>query len=334
MKPTIYDVAQAAGVSIATVSKVINGTGRISDKTRKHVRKVMEELKYQPSMVASALTGKNTYTIGLTLPDLANPFFAEIARAVEDRGHESGFNFFICSTDNDPAKEEKYFSLLMKKRVDGVIIASRTHNTAFLKKMIQMNIPIAMIARELPALAVDTVMVDDFLGGYQAGSHLIELGHRRIAVVAEDLNEMSSRERLRGCRQAMLDAGIEPDERLVTVGGFTLESGKEAMRRLLLLDAARPTAVFACNDVLAIGAIQAARERGLHVPTMLSVIGFDNTILATIIDPPLTTIAQPMQEIGRRVVDLIIQEMRGEKTQKQRVLLLPELVVRGSTGPV
>ncbi|MBE1442328.1 MULTISPECIES: LacI family DNA-binding transcriptional regulator [unclassified Paenibacillus] len=331
MKPTIYDVAEAAGVSIATVSKVINGTGRISDKTRKHVTNVMEELKYQPSMVASALTGKSTFTVGLTLPDLANPFFAEIARAVEDRGHEYGFNVFICSTDNDPDREIKYFSLLTQKRVDGVIVATRTQKDLFLKKLIQQNVPIALITGEMPTLAVDTVMVDDFLGGYQAGTHLVEQGHRRIAILAEDVNTMSNRERIRGCKQAMTSAGLEVDERLVASGDFTVSGGKEAMLRLLDMEEP-PTAVFACNDLLAIGAIQGARERGLQLPQQLSVVGFDNTILATIIDPPLTTVAQPIQEIGRQAMDLLVQEIKGEKSMKQRVVLMPELVVRGSTA--
>ncbi|WP_282940026.1 LacI family DNA-binding transcriptional regulator [Paenibacillus sp. RC67] len=331
MKPTIYDVAEAAGVSIATVSKVINGTGRISDKTRKHVTSIMDALKYQPSMVASALTGKSTFTVGLTLPDLANPFFAEIARAVEDRGQEYGFNVFICSTDNDPDREIKYFSLLTQKRVDGVIVATRTEKDMFLKKLIQQNVPIALITGEMPTLAVDTVMVDDFLGGYQAGSHLVEQGHRRIAILAEDVNTMSNRERIRGCKQAMTAAGIEVDERLVTSGDFTVSGGKEAMCRLLDMEEP-PTAVFACNDLLAIGAIQGARERGLQLPQQLSVVGFDNTILATIIDPPLTTVAQPIQEIGRQAMDLLVQEIKGQKSMKQRVVLMPELVVRGSTA--
>jgi DNA-binding LacI/PurR family transcriptional regulator len=331
MKPTIYDVAQAAGVSIATVSKVINETGRISDKTRKHVFSVMEQLNYQPSMVASALTGKSTYTIGLTLPDLANPFFAEIARSVEDRGHEYGFSVFICSTDNDPDKEVKYLSLLTQKRVDGIISATRIQNDQFLRKLIQQNIPIALITGEMPTLAVDTVMVDDNLGGFQAGNHLVELGHERIAILVEDMDNMSNRERIRGCKQAIANAGIHFEEQLITTGGFTVESGQTAMKQLLLLEN-RPTAVFACNDLLAIGAIRAAREAGMQLPDDLSVVGFDNTILATLIDPPLTTIAQPIQEIGRRAVDLLVQEIKGEKVHKQRVVLMPELLLRKSTA--
>jgi len=333
MKRTIYDVADAAGVSIATVSKVINGTGRISDKTRKHVIAVMERLEYKPSMVASALTGKSTYTIGLTLPDLANPYFAEIARAVEDRGHELGFSLFICSTDNDPEKEESYFSLLTQKRVDGIIVATRTSNELFIKQLVQRKLPIVLISGELPSLALDTVMVDDYLGGYQAGSHLAELGHRRIAVLAEDMDHISNRERIRGCVQAMSDAGIVQDESLIRVGGFTLDSGRTAAAALLDV-AEPPTALFACNDVLAIAGIQAARERGLKVPDQLSVVGFDNTILAAMIDPSLTTVAQPIQEIGKQAVDLLIQEIRGEKSVKRRAVLLPELIVRHSAAAI
>ncbi|TDG00571.1 LacI family DNA-binding transcriptional regulator [Paenibacillus piri] len=331
MKRTIYDVADAAGVSIATVSKVINGTGRISDKTRKHVIAVMDRLQYKPSMVASALTGKSTYTIGLTLPDLANPYFAEIARAVEDRGHEYGFSLFICSTDNDPEKEDRYFSLLTQKRVDGIIVATRTTKELFLKQLVQRKIPIALIAGEMPSLALDAVMVDDYLGGYQAGSHLVELGHRRIAILAEDMEHVSNRERIRGCVQAMQDAGIANDEALTRVGGFSLDTGRAAATGLLT-GPEPPTALFACNDLLAIAGIQAAREQGLQVPADLSVVGFDNTILATMIDPSLTTVAQPTQEIGRQAVDLLVQEIRGEKTGKQRAVLLPELIVRQSTA--
>ncbi|MCR8633309.1 LacI family DNA-binding transcriptional regulator [Paenibacillus radicis (ex Xue et al. 2023)] len=333
MKRTIYDVADAAGVSIATVSKVINGTGRISDKTRKHVVAVMDRLQYKPSMVASALTGKSTYTIGLTIPDLANPYFAEIARAVEDRGHEHGFNLFICSTDNDPEKEDRYFSLLTQKRVDGIIVATRTSKELFLKQLVQKKVPIVLIAGEMPALALDTVMVDDYLGGYQAGSHLVELGHRRIAILAEDLDHISNQERIRGCLQAMRDHGVAIDDSLVQVGGFTLDSGRTAATSLLN-GSEPPTALFACNDLLAIASIQAAREQGLKVPDHLSVVGFDNTILATMIDPSLTTVAQPIQEIGRQAVDLLIQEIRNEKSIKQRAVLLPELIIRQSSAAI
>jgi len=329
MKPTIYDVAREAGVSIATVSKVINGTGRISDATRKRVLEVMKKLDYQPSVVASALTGKSTYTIGLLIPDLANPFFAEIARSVEDRCHEHGFNLVICSTDNNPEKEAQYISLLKQKRVDGIIVATGINDEALLKNLVKQKIPLALIARDMPALAVDTVLVDDFLGGYLATNHLTGLGHKRIAIIVENLNLMSSKERIRGYRYALEEAKLPYDEDLVLVSDFTVEGGKHCAKQVLQREQP-PTAIFACNDLLAIGVMQAAYELGLRIPQDLSVVGFDNTILATIVDPQLTTVAQPIQDMGRQVVDLLIQEIKGEKTVRQRVVLLPELVVRGS----
>ncbi|ALS27647.1 transcriptional regulator [Paenibacillus sp. 32O-W] len=333
MKPTIYDVARAAGVSTATVSKVINGTGRISDKTRKRVTEIMEELRYQPSMVAAALTRRSTSTVGLMLPDLANPYFAEIARAVEDRGHEFGFSLLICSTDNDPSKEEKYLSLMVQKCVDGIMIATSTGQDGLLRELAEQRMPIVAISRELPSLPVDTVMVDDFMGGYMAGKHLVGLGHRRIGIIAEKLGASSSPERIRGCRQAMAEAGIEADDSLIAEASYTVDGGRKAAARLLG-GGEPPTALFACNDVLAIGALQAAFERGLQVPEQLSVVGFDNTMLATITAPPLTTVSQPIQDIGRRAFDALLQEIRGEKRTKQRLVLLPELVVRRSTAPV
>jgi len=333
MKKTIYDVAEKAGVSIATVSKVINNTGRISEKTRKKVWSIMEELDYQPSAVASALSGKSTFTIGLTLPDLANPYFAEIARAIEDQGRKYGFNVFMCSTDNDAHKEEEYYQLFMKKRVDGIIMVSRDKQNVIVKKILSEKVPLVMIAREFFSAPVTSVMVDDYYGGMQAGQHLLQQGHKRIAVIVENLTELGSKERLRGCSDATKEAEAELKPSYILEGGYTLDSGKAAMKELLELKK-RPTAVFACNDVLAIGAIQAVRESGLRVPEDVSIVGYDNTILATIVDPPLTTVAQPMQEIGERSVALLVEQIQSKESVRQRVVLMPDLVIRHSTRSI
>jgi DNA-binding LacI/PurR family transcriptional regulator len=330
MKPTIYDVAAKAGVSIATVSKVINNTGRIGDKTKKNVLKVMEEIKYQPSVVASALTGKHTNTIGLLIPDIANSFFAEMARSIEDRGHELGFSVVMCNTDNEPEKEAQYLKWLQRKSVDGIILGTGIQNDVTLNELIEQKIPTALIARDMPSLSVDTVLVDDFVGGYKATSHLISLGHQDIAFIVGNLNNLSEKERLRGYKQALQEAEVKVDEKNIVSGNLSIEDAKGTMKDLLK-SAKRPTAVFALNDLLAIGAIQGAKECGLSIPDDLSVVGFDNTILATINDPPLTTIAQPIQDMGRQVIDLLIQEIEGKKAAKRRVVLLPELVVRKTT---
>lgn len=328
MKKTIYDVAREANVSIATVSKVINNTGRIGEKTRQRVLQVMKELDYQPSLVASALTGKSTYSIGLLIPDLANPFFAELARSIEDRGHELGYSIVMCSTDYRPEKESKYISLLKQKSVDGFILASGFQNDAVIRDLLNLKIPIAVLARDVSTVSVDTVTVDDFIGGYNATQHLLDLGHQQIGAIQLDLEV--GRERTRGYRHALQENGLEYNGKYVLFGPSSVEGGKQ-MGLKMLQAAERPTAIFAGNDLVAIGIIQAARELGLSIPDDVSVVGYDNTILAAISNPPLTTVAQPFHDMGRQVMDLLIEEIKGEKKGKKRVVMLPELCVREST---
>jgi DNA-binding LacI/PurR family transcriptional regulator len=330
MKPTIYDVAKKAGVSISTVSRVINNTGRIGEKTRKKVLNVIEELKYQPSVVASALTGKRTNTIGLIIPDVANPFFAEMSRSIEDHGRDLGFNVLMCNTDNNADTEEMYLSLLKQKSVDGIIIGTTTQNHNVLKELLQEQFPIALIAQDIPQLMIDVVTVDDFLGGYMATSHLVSLGHKKIAIMLSTYKRTSEKYRLQAYRQVLEENGLEYNEEFVVYADYKRGSGKRVATEVLQ-SPNKPTAIFAGNDFLAIEIYQAAKELGLKIPKDLSVIGFDNTILASIVDPPLTTIAQPIQEMGRQVMNLLVQEIEGKKNTKQRVVLLPELIIRGST---
>lgn len=334
MKPTIYDIARIAGVSTATVSKVFNNTGRISDRTKQRIMKISEELNYQPNVMASALTGKKTYTIGLLIPDLVNPFFAELSRSIEDHAHELGYNLMICNTDNDMTKELKYIRVLQQKQVDGIIAATGVRNDAILKELVSKRMPITLVARETSVLSAGTVLVDDYTGAYNAISYLHGIGHKRIGVIAENLEVSSSRERVRGYRQAIENAGLIYDDSLVKVSDSSVEGGKIA-GGALLQESKRPTAIFACNELLAIGAMQAARERKIAIPEQLSIIAFDNTILATVTDPPLTTVAQPIKEMGEQVVKLITRDLTDLIVTRaaQRVVLLPELIIRGSTSP-
>lgn len=332
MKVTIYDVAREANVSIATVSKVINNTGRIGEKTKRKVEEVMKRLDYQPNMMASALMGKQTKTIGLLIPDLANPFFSELARSIEDRAHEFGYNLVICSTDYLPEKENKYLNLLKRKNVDGFILASGFENLEKVEEMVKEKVPVAIVARDFPMFSINTVALDDFMGGYLAASHLIKLGHQKIAVIARDV--WSNRERLRGFKQALEEKNIEFMSNFEYIDGPShVEPGKKMALKYLTVDDV-PTAIFACNDLLAIGAIQAVKELGKSVPDDVSIMGFDNTLIATIVEPPLTTIAQPIQNMGKEVLDLIISMINGEKKEVMRLTLLPSLVERNSTAPL
>ncbi|GAX89648.1 LacI family DNA-binding transcriptional regulator [Effusibacillus lacus] len=328
MKPTIYDVAKGAGVSIATVSKVINNL-HVGKKSKEKVLKVMKELNYKPSVLASALAGKPTSTIGFLLPDLANPFVAEMARRVEDRAHERGFNLVICSTDFDSEKEALYVSLLRQKSVDGFILAGSFKNVEVIKELLEEHVPVVLLTESYPSLSVSSVKVDDFIGGYEVASHLISLGHEKIAVIAEDAN--SSQERIRGYKQALQDKGLAIYEDMIV----TSDSSSEDAERVAgeLLDASDPpTAIFAANDKLAICVLHAARERKLSIPDDLSVVGFDNSVLSKSTDPSLTTVGQPIQDMCSQVVDFLIEEIEGKSTTKQRLVMLPQLIIRKSTG--
>ncbi|MCL7745654.1 LacI family DNA-binding transcriptional regulator [Halalkalibacter alkaliphilus] len=329
MQPTIYDVAKKAGVSIATVSKVINNNGRIGKETRKKVLKIMEELNYQPSVLASALTGKRTETIGVLIPDLTNPFFAEITASMEERAHERGFSVVICSTKDSEEKEAKYISLLLRKKVDGCILASRFKQVGLIENMVKQGIPVALTSQDIPALNLNTVSVDDYKGGYKATAYLGSLGHKKIAMIAEK-NVRSSHERIKGYVDAMIEMDLPFDDTLIREVEPTVTGGEQATEELLSLKEP-PTAIFAGNEILAIGVSRAARSFQLDIPNDFSVIGFDNTLLATICDPPLTTIAQPIEQIGKQIVDILISEINGELGNKQRIMLPPELVIRKST---
>ncbi|HWO97081.1 MAG TPA: LacI family DNA-binding transcriptional regulator [Bacillus sp. (in: firmicutes)] len=330
MTVTMNDVARQAGVSTATVSKVINNKGKISDKTKKKVNQVVKNLSYQPNLVASALKGKGTFTIALLIPHMDNPIYAQYLKHIEERGQELGFSIVMCSTDNDPDKEAKHVAVLKKKKVDGFIIASKFNNKTVLNQLVNENIPVALVAHERPELLIDSITVDDYLGGYQVTEHLLSLGHRKIGVIGEEA--ISCTERIRGYQQALEDKGIEFDESLVLMcDGTGTFQGAEVQAGKLLDRKQRPTAIFGCNDVLAVGAMQAAKARGLILPDELSVIGFDNTLICEIVNPQLSSIAMPIKEMGRRVIDLLIAEIEHDHRVKQRVLLSPKLIIRSST---
>ncbi|MDX6154183.1 LacI family DNA-binding transcriptional regulator [Marinococcus sp. PL1-022] len=333
MRTTIYDIAERAEVSIATVSKVINNKGKIGEKTKQRVLAIMDELDYQPSTVASALTGKQTNTIGLLVPDIANSFFAELARSVEDTGHAGGFNVVICNTDNNPEKEIQYLWWLNQKRVDGIILGTGIQNTKALQDFMKQNIPLALVARDASAIDVDTVLVDDHRGGYEATKHLLQAGHTRIAFVVGEMNNSSDTERLKGFYEAYDEYGVSREEAVLVKDNHSIDDAKKSMLEALQNDPGI-TAVFALNDFLAIGCIQAGKEAGRQVPEDLSVVGFDDTFIATLSDPPLTTVAQPILEMGRLVTQMLVDRIGGKNETTRTVILNPELHVRKTTAGI
>ena len=328
MKPTIYDVAEKAGVSIATVSKVVNNSGRISEKTRNKVNEIMRELDYQPSSVAAALTGKQTYTIGVLVPDISNAFFAEVGRALENNAREMGYAIIMCSTDYQVEREKEYLDLLLKKQVDGIIIATEPEDWKVYKNLQSKNIPHLMFSIDNLGFSSHVVTTDDVRGGYLAGRYLLDKGHSDIAIIAE-LNRASGRMRLEGFKQSLANEGILLKEEWAVHAMSTIDDAKTAAKKIFSLKD-RPSAVFASTDLIAAILINEARKVNIRIPQDLSIVGFDNTIFAELADPGLTTIAQPKEELARYAIDQLLKLMKDPKMPQQRIMLSPMLVERNS----
>lgn len=330
---TIYDVARLAGVSSATVSRVLNHHATVKPATRERVMRAIRELDYQVNLLASALNTGQTRTIGLILPDIANPFFAEIARGVEESAAENGFNIVMCNTHEQVEREASYVQVLRQKHVDGIIFTSAYLDDRNIVALHNSGFPLVLVSREVEELAVDSIRTDDFAGGYQATRHLIALGHTRIALLAGPLRTKPSLDRKKGYEAALERADLPLDPALTFSGEFNLESGVAMAEQLL--GAGTPfTAIVAGNDLIAAGAIKVLRRRGIKVPEDVSVIGYDGTALAEMMEPELTTVAQQMHEMGRQATDLLLSRIQGIRTNGPvQVVLPPRLVVGGSTAP-
>jgi len=332
-RPTIYDVARLAGVSTATVSRALNATGQISPATRKAIEEAVEQLGYQPNTIARSLVKRSTQTIAVMFPDIADPFYPALVKGVQALADEQNYTILLCTAEGDPEREESYLNLLRAKQVDGALVDGLVLPRSRIARIVDEGFPIVSLDRDIDFPSIPLVQVDNRLGGRLAAEHLLELGHREIAHLAGRPELRISGERLTGYREALADAGVAADPALVAVGGFTEEGGYRAMQELLDQDAAC-TAVFAANDVSAVGALRAIRESGKRVPEDISVVGFDDLWLAAYLSPPLTTVRQPLLDIGRRATEILLDMIRGErKSRRVRHILEPELVVRASTAP-
>ncbi len=327
---TIREVAESAGVSYATVSHVINNTRVVSHETRERVVSAMASLNYRPNALARSLRQGKTNTIGLVLPDSANPFFAEISRGIEDEAFKKGYSVFLCNTELDTQRELFYVDVLSKKQVDGIIFVAAGDQADSLDFLLDRNMPVVMIDRNLPNVEVDAVLTDNQLGGFLATRHLIELGHQHIACIAGPSSITPSSERIIGYRRALEEAGLPCDESLIICGDYHSQSGLEITHSILMMNP-RPTAIFALNDLMALGALRAAAEAGYAVPRDLAVVGYDDLEIARFTNPPLTTIAQPKKEIGVQAVHLLVERISQKNRPPSRLVLAPELVIRRST---
>jgi DNA-binding LacI/PurR family transcriptional regulator len=332
---TIADVATEAGVSPATVSRVLNDSGYpVRPETRQRVLHAIEKLDFRPNEVARALLLKRTRTVGLVIPDIANPYYPAISRGVEDEASARGYAVIFCNTDRDSAKSEQYVHTLLQKQVEGIIVAGGGTDFGKASETFART-QVVFVGR--PELRWPSVEIDNAAAVATGMSHLVELGHRRIAFVGGPEKLTSSRDRLEGYRRSLREHGLGDEPGLVREGDYTESGGYEGARSLLS-ERRRPTAIFAANDRMAIGALAAASDLELEVPADVSVVGFDDIALARYVRPTLTTLSIPAYDLGATAMRLLLelQERKrngGAARSKRRAVRLPvQLVIRDSTA--
>lgn len=329
-KKTIKDIAEIANVSYATVSRALNNKYGVNEGTRRRILEIAERINYSPNAVARGLKSNRTFTLGLVIPDISNPFFPEVARGVEEQASERGYSVLLCNTDWNLEREEQYLRLLAERRVDGLLISPvGAARHAPWQEDIFGELPVVFLANAPVETERPYVIIDNTRGGYLATSHLLLQGYERVAFVGAREGSGTVDRRLEGYREALAERGVPVDDSLVCLGDFREHSGYEAARRLV---AGRmcPDAVFAENDLLAVGVIHAVRERGLRVPEDVAVVGFDDIPLAAFPEIDLTTVAQPKEEMGRRAARLLTDAVAGAGTPSQ-IMLEPQLLVRGTS---
>ena len=334
MAAKLKDIAERLNLSAATVSMILNNKSvRIPKETVELVRRTAEELNYHPNRMAVSLVTKRTMNIALIVPDIQNTFFAELAKHVGDCLKAKQYNLILCSTNYDVQDDIRLLRMLRSRMVDGIIgvfTGEDAEYTREIERVLADKIGIVMMDKVVDGVTTPYVGTDNFYGGRLAMQHLIENGHRRIAVITGPMGSVSGRKRLEGGRAALAEAGIAQEEDLIYFGDYQYDAGYEAGKRI----AARPdiTAVFACNDMMAYGVYKAAQEAGRRIGKDLSVVGFDDLRFSSMLEVPLTTVRQPVREIAARAVDILLNTISGEETAADGVggLTPPSLVVRES----
>jgi DNA-binding LacI/PurR family transcriptional regulator len=326
---TIYEIAKHVGVSPATVSRALSGKGYVRKELREKILQVAKEMDYHPNTLARSLVTGQSFIIGLVLPDITNPFFPAIARGVEDVAHRNGYNVILCNTDGSARKEADYLGLLRSKRVDGVIFTTSQVATRHVRQLVDSDIPVVLADRRMN-VDCDFVVVDSIEGAYKATSHLIGLGHSAIGLITGPQKVTTSAERIEGYSRALRDRHIAMRDELICEGDYKENSGYRHTKKLLGLSS-RPTAIFACNDLMAMGALAALEEKGIRVPEEVAVVGYDDIPFASVIRPRLTTVVQPKYEIGSIACEILLERMKDRDKPRQEVFLKPNLMIRESS---
>jgi LacI family transcriptional regulator len=328
---TIRDVAREAGVSVATVSRVFNNSGPVRSETRQRIDEVAKRLSYSPNGAARTLSTRRTQTIGVLLPDLYGEFFSEVIRGIDQVVQRSGWHLLVSSSHNERAEIEAALRV-MRGRVDGLIVMSPDLDAHALARNLPDGLPVVLLNCDVDDRSYDSINIDNYGGAHAMTTHLIGLGHRRIGLITGPLRNHDARERQRGAHDALRAAGLEPAPELELAGDFSEASAHAAAMRLMALTP-RPTALFAANDSMAIGAMSALRDAGVRVPEDVAVAGFDDIPIARFVNPPLTTIRVSIPELGGRATRRLFEALASGNAQERQQQALPtELVIRRSCG--
>lgn len=331
--PTIRDVSRKARVSVATVSRVLNNQPGYSEETRQRVLAAIEALGYQPNQVARGLVSRKTRTIGVMFPTVSSMFSAALLQGIEGEAHLRDYGVFVCNIGEHGNRFDRVIGMLAEKRVDGLLFVSEWLGESFAERLGELNIPVVLVSTGGPGSPFPYVKADDFRAAFQATTHLLEAGHRRIGMVSGPPEDaIAGGPRIEGYRHALRAYGLVPSDRDMAVGRFDFYSGLEAAEQLL--DRAPDlTAVFAASDEMAAGVLACCYRRGIRVPDTLSVIGYDNLAVAEMTSPPLTTVAQPLEQMGRTAMEMLLAMLDGAPVPDS-VLMETTVVERDSVGKI
>ncbi|RLQ97911.1 catabolite control protein A [Falsibacillus albus] len=331
MNITIYDVAREANVSMATVSRVVNGNPNVKPATRKKVMEVIDRLGYRPNAVARGLASKKTTTVGVIIPDISNIFFAELARGIEDIATMYKYNIILSNSDQNKEKELHLLNTMLGKQVDGIVFMGGNITEEHVEEFEKSPVPIVLAGSVESSGQTPSVNIDYYQATYDAVKELIDKGHKKVAFVVGPFHDtINQAQKLEGYKKALNDSSLSFDEELVVEGDYTYDSGMEAWQKLSELKE-RPTAAIVGNDEMALGVVHGAQDAGLHIPDDLEVITSDNTRLALMVRPQLTSVVQPLYDIGAVAMRLLTKYMNKEEVNENIVVLPHRIEHRSST---
>jgi len=328
---SIYDVARESGVSVFTVSAVINNKAHVSKKLRERVEEAIRKLKYRPNLIARSLAKQRTHTIGMIVPDIANPFFPMVVRGAEDAAQKHGYNLLLCNSDDNLDKEEREIELLLSKRVDGILLtkAAEDFRPALHQMIKDARIPFVLVMRTYPKLTKDAVITDDYQGAYDAVCHLARAGRRRIGLISGPLKVSNALARFQGFQDALKATGLPFEKELMVEGDYRIESGFRAGHALLSY---RPDGIYIANHLMTVGLLKAAEEMGLRCPDDFGLVSFDDYPWLGVFRPKLTTVELPKHQLGSESAELLIARIAGNRKKAELRKLQPELRIRESCG--